>query len=69
MTLRVLVERCEHNWEDDLNIIADQVTEVLVVPEIQGSFCNLKDDVRKDLELEASGLPGNEDSQQTSQAD
>ena len=69
MTLGVLVERCEHDWENDLNIIADQVTEVLVVPEIQGSFCDLKDDVREDSASRYSVLPENEDSQQTWQAD
>ena len=42
MPLGVLVERREHDWEYDFDIVADQIAEVLVVPEIKGSFGNLE---------------------------
>jgi len=42
VTLRVLIEGRKHNGEDNLHIITDKVAEVLVVPEIKGSFGNLE---------------------------
>lgn len=40
MTLGVLEQRREHDWQNDLNIIADQVAEVFIVPEVE---CTLGD--------------------------
>lgn len=34
MPLGVFVERCEHDGQDGFYIIADEVTEILVVPEV-----------------------------------
>ena len=42
MALRVLVKRSEHDWQDDLNIVADEVAKVFIVPEVQGTFCDLE---------------------------
>lgn len=44
MAFRVLVERCEHDREDDFNIVADKVAKVFVVPEIESTLCNLEND-------------------------
>jgi hypothetical protein len=41
VSLGVLVERGEHDWEDSLHVIADEVAEVLVVPEVEGTLGNL----------------------------
>jgi hypothetical protein len=30
----VLEKRREHDWEDDFNIVADEIAKVLVVPEV-----------------------------------
>jgi hypothetical protein len=42
MTLRVLIERCEHNRQDNLHIVANQVAKVFVVPEVQCALGDLK---------------------------
>jgi hypothetical protein len=34
MSFGVFVKRSEHDWKNDINIVADQVAEVLVVPEV-----------------------------------
>jgi len=49
MTLRVLVERREHNRQDNLDIVADEIAEILVVPEVEGSLGNLKVRARNGL--------------------
>ncbi len=41
VSFRVLVKRCEHNGQDSLNVVTDKVAEVLIVPEVERSFCNL----------------------------
>jgi hypothetical protein len=41
MALRVLVKGREHYWEYRLDIIAYQIAEVFIVPEIKGSLGNL----------------------------
>ncbi len=42
VTLGVLVERGKHDGQDDFDIIADQVAEVLVVPEVERPFGDLE---------------------------
>jgi len=42
MPLGVLVERREHDWEYDFDIVADQIAEVLVVPKVECPFGNLE---------------------------
>ena len=34
VAFRVFVEGLEHDWEDDFDIVADEVAEVFVVPEV-----------------------------------
>jgi len=34
MTLGVLVKWCKHDWKDDFHVIANQVTEIFIVPEV-----------------------------------
>ena len=41
MPFRIFVQWCKHDWENDLDIITDEITKVLVIPEIQGALCNL----------------------------
>lgn len=41
MALRVLVKRSEHDRENGFYIIADEVAEVFVVPEIESALSNL----------------------------
>jgi hypothetical protein len=41
MALRVLIKRSEHDREDGFHIIADEVAEVFVVPEIESALSNL----------------------------
>lgn len=42
MSLGVLVERCEHDGKDDINVVADQVAEILIIPEIESPLGNLE---------------------------
>ena len=42
MTLRVLIERREHDREDDFDVVTDQVAEIFVVPEIECSLGDLR---------------------------
>jgi hypothetical protein len=41
VSLGVLVQRGEHDREDSLHIIADEVAEVFVVPEVESALSNL----------------------------
>jgi hypothetical protein len=41
MSLGVFVQRSEHNREDGFHIIADEIAEIFVVPEIEGTLGNL----------------------------
>lgn len=34
VTFRVLIEWLKHDWQDDFDIVADEVAEVFVVPEV-----------------------------------
>ena len=38
----VLVERLEHDRQNDFDIVADEIAEVFVVPEVEGSLGNLE---------------------------
>jgi hypothetical protein len=42
MALGILIERSKHNRKNYLNIVADKVAEILIVPEVQSSFCDLE---------------------------
>lgn len=42
MALGVFVKRCEHDGEDDFHIVANEVAEVLVVPEVQRTLGHLE---------------------------
>jgi len=41
MSLGVLVKWGEHDWQDDVDVVADQIAEILVVPEIERPFGDL----------------------------
>jgi hypothetical protein len=41
MALRVLVQRSEHDRQDDFNVVANKVAEVFVVPEVKRTFGDL----------------------------
>jgi hypothetical protein len=41
VSLRVLIQRREHDGQNDFNVVADKVTEILVVPEVECSLGNL----------------------------
>ena len=68
MTLRVFVEWCKHNGEDNLDIVRDQVAKVFVVPEIQGSLSDLQAIRLIVAFFDLLKLPGNEGLLQTLQA-
>jgi hypothetical protein len=34
MPLGVFEQRCEHDWENDFDVITDKVAKIFVVPEI-----------------------------------
>lgn len=42
VTLRVFVQWGEHNGQDDFDVVANKVAEVLVVPEVQCSLGDLE---------------------------
>ena len=42
MPFTVLIQWCEHDGKDDLDIVANEIAEVLVVPEVQRAFGDLK---------------------------
>lgn len=39
--LRDPVQAPEHNWKDLVNVLFDEAENVLVIPEVERSFCNL----------------------------
>lgn len=41
--LGILVKWSKHYWQYSLNIVSNKVAEILIVPEIQGSFRDLED--------------------------
>jgi len=41
MTLGVLIKRCKHDGKDGVDIVANEVAEILVVPEVECSFSDL----------------------------
>ena len=41
VSLRVLVKRCKHDWQNDVDVITNKVAEVFVVPEIERTFSDL----------------------------
>ena len=41
MRLAVLIQRGKHDRQDDRGIVADQGHNVLIVPVVQGTFCDL----------------------------
>jgi hypothetical protein len=42
MPLGVLVKRGKHDRENDLDVVTDQVTEILIIPEVKSTFSNLE---------------------------
>ena len=42
VALGVLIEGSKHDGENDVNVVADKVAEILVVPEVQGSLGDLE---------------------------
>ena len=42
MSLRILVQWCEHDGKDGLDVVADQITEVFVVPKVQCTLRHLR---------------------------
>jgi hypothetical protein len=70
MAFGVFIERCEHDGKDDFNVVADEVAKVFIVPEIEGTLCNLGGDLVKYTEdCLTLSLLGSGGSQQTSPAD
>jgi len=41
MTFRIFVEWCEHYRQYGFDVVADQIAEVFVIPEVERSFGNL----------------------------
>jgi hypothetical protein len=41
VAFRVLIQGCEHDGQYSLNIVANQIAEVLIIPEVQGTFGDL----------------------------
>jgi hypothetical protein len=41
MALGILEQRWEHDRQNGLDIVADQVAKIFIVPEIEGTFGNL----------------------------
>lgn len=35
------VQAPKHNWKDLVNVLLDEAENVLIIPEVQRSFCNL----------------------------
>lgn len=52
MTFRVLIEWLKHDWQDDFNVVANEIAEVFVVPEVQCSLRNLLDLVSWDCKVQ-----------------
>ncbi len=42
MAFRIFVQRGKHDGENNLDIVADEVAEILVVPEVESTLSNLK---------------------------
>lgn len=41
MAFRVFIQRCKHDGQDDFDVVADEVAEVFIVPEIESSLGHL----------------------------
>lgn len=46
MTFRVFVKWRKHDWKDGFHIVANEITEVLIIPEVERSLRNLSSDQR-----------------------
>jgi hypothetical protein len=42
VALGILEQRREHDWQNDLNIIADQVAKIFIVPEVERTLGDLE---------------------------
>ncbi len=51
MSLGVLIQRSEHYWQDHLDVVANEIAEVLIVPEVECSLRNLRSLVSIDFQL------------------
>jgi len=49
VSFRVLVEWRKHDWQNDINVVADQVAEILVIPEVK---CSLGDLAKISISME-----------------
>jgi hypothetical protein len=38
----ILVKRCKHNGQNSLDIVADKIAEVLIIPEVKCTFRHLE---------------------------
>lgn len=47
VSFRIFVQRGKHDRQYDLDIVTDEITEVLVIPEIKSSFSDLENHVTK----------------------
>ena len=59
MALGVLVERCKHYGEYNLDIVADEVAEIFVVPKIQSTLSNLSRSISMLARYVMAYKPGN----------
>ena len=42
MALGIFIQRGEHDGQNDVDVVADEVAEVLVIPEVEGAFRHLR---------------------------
>jgi hypothetical protein len=45
MSFRILIEGSKHDWKDSLDIVADKIAKVLIVPEVERTFRNLNQEL------------------------
>jgi hypothetical protein len=42
VSLRILVERRKHDWQNDFHVIADEIAEIFIVPKVKRTLCDLE---------------------------
>lgn len=71
MAFRIFIKRLKHYRQNDFDVVANKVAEILIVPEVKCSFCDLWYSSVSICTREKVGetLLGNVDLRQTSQVD
>lgn len=57
MFLRDPVQAPKHNWKDLVDVLLDEAENVLIIPEVERSFCNLPEQCYSVADIKGVFLP------------